>query len=74
MGEWKQKGHRIVHKRSEGWVFNPNLRIYRKGNKESMKHGYGYKNTQAEMRVTQELNEFFEGLIKVILSLFLKQA
>ena len=55
-------------------MFNPNLRIYRKGNKESMRHGYGYKNKQAEMRVTQELNEFFEGMIKVILLLFRKQA
>lgn len=39
-----------------------------------MRHGYGYKNKQAKMRVTQELNEFFEGMIKVILLLFLKQA
>lgn len=61
MGKWKQKGHRIVHKRNEGWVFNPNLRIYRKGNKESMRHRYGYKNKQAKMRVTQELKWIFWG-------------
>lgn len=51
-------------------MFNPDLRICRKGNEELIRYRCGYKNNQAEMKVTQELNDNFEGMIKIILSPF----